>query len=242
MRKILKVPVLDMPSRQGAAALPRDEGGPVFAEPWQAHAFAIVMALYEEAHYTWAEWDDYLGYEIDSPGYYGPPDGDHRLRAEIASAKDAGAADGETARPNYSPWIAACEDDGSRFFDRWLAACEKLLVIKGLVTKEELDDRTSALAAVEGAAPRFACGDRIVVRNINPVGHTHLPLYLRSKNGIVHRDRGVFIVPEAGDHGGSEKLQHVYSVRFAAREIWGSDASDRNNLHFNVWDSYMDPA
>ena len=58
----------------------------------------------------------------------------------------------------------------------------------------------------------------------------------------MQRDHGVLIVPEAGDRGGGEKLQHVYSVRFAAREIWGADASDRNSLHFNVWDNYMDPA
>ena len=36
--------------------LPRDEGGPVFAEPWQAQAFALAVKLSEQGHYTWKEW------------------------------------------------------------------------------------------------------------------------------------------------------------------------------------------
>jgi nitrile hydratase len=80
------------------------------------------------------------------------------------------------------------------------------------------------------------------VRDIDPVGHTHLPLYLRGKSGVIERDHGIFIVPDSGGNGWSEKLQHVYSVRFVAREIWGSEASDRNSMNFNLWDSYMDAA
>ena len=41
---------LDMPS------LPRDEDGPVFAEPWQAQAFALTIRLHEEGAFTWPEW------------------------------------------------------------------------------------------------------------------------------------------------------------------------------------------
>ena len=32
--------------------LPRDEGGPVFAEPWQATAFALAVQLSAEGHFT----------------------------------------------------------------------------------------------------------------------------------------------------------------------------------------------
>ena len=35
--------------------LPRDEGGPVFAEPWQAQAFALAVKLSEQGHFTWKE-------------------------------------------------------------------------------------------------------------------------------------------------------------------------------------------
>jgi len=32
--------------------LPRDSGGPVFAEPWQAQAFAFAVKLSEQSHFT----------------------------------------------------------------------------------------------------------------------------------------------------------------------------------------------
>ena len=32
--------------------LSRDEGGPVFAEPWQAQAFALAVKLSEQGHFT----------------------------------------------------------------------------------------------------------------------------------------------------------------------------------------------
>ena len=41
--------------------LPRDDDGPVFAEPWQAQAFAVVVELIEAGKITRQEWSDYLG-------------------------------------------------------------------------------------------------------------------------------------------------------------------------------------
>ena len=44
-----------------APSLPRDADGPVFAEPWQAQAFALTVRLHEAACFTWTEWADTLG-------------------------------------------------------------------------------------------------------------------------------------------------------------------------------------
>jgi nitrile hydratase accessory protein len=46
--------------------LPRDEGGPVFAEPWQAQAFALVVKLSELGHFTSGEWAAALAEELKS--------------------------------------------------------------------------------------------------------------------------------------------------------------------------------
>jgi nitrile hydratase accessory protein len=54
--------------------LPRDEGGPVFAEPWQAQAFALAVKLSEQGHFTWAEWTTVLTYELDAATARGEPD------------------------------------------------------------------------------------------------------------------------------------------------------------------------
>ena len=40
--------------------LPMDDDGPVFDQPWQAQAFAMVVKLFEAGHFTWNEWVDYL--------------------------------------------------------------------------------------------------------------------------------------------------------------------------------------
>ncbi|EJN04039.1 nitrile hydratase accessory protein [Phyllobacterium sp. YR531] len=37
---------------------------PVFAEPWQAEAFAMVVALHERKLFTWSEWAQALSSEI----------------------------------------------------------------------------------------------------------------------------------------------------------------------------------
>ena len=54
--------------------LPRDEGGPVFAEPWQAQAFALAVRLSAEGHFTWKEWAATLADELKSAADRGEPD------------------------------------------------------------------------------------------------------------------------------------------------------------------------
>ena len=58
--------------------LPRDEGGPVFAEPWQAQAFALAVKLSEQGHFTWKEWAAALADELKAAADRGEPaDGSH---------------------------------------------------------------------------------------------------------------------------------------------------------------------
>ncbi len=46
------------------APLPCDAAGPVFAEPWQAQAFAMVVALHDRGVFTWSEWAAAISAEI----------------------------------------------------------------------------------------------------------------------------------------------------------------------------------
>lgn len=55
-------------------ALPRDEGGPVFAEPWQAQAFALAIKLSEAGVFTWKEWAAALAAELRAAAERGEPD------------------------------------------------------------------------------------------------------------------------------------------------------------------------
>ena len=54
--------------------LPRDTGGPVFAEPWEAQAFALAVKLSEQGHFTWTEWVRSLAGEIQAAAARGEPD------------------------------------------------------------------------------------------------------------------------------------------------------------------------
>lgn len=54
--------------------LPQDEAGPVFAEPWQAQAFAMAVRLSEQGHFTWPEWAATLADELKSAADRGEPD------------------------------------------------------------------------------------------------------------------------------------------------------------------------
>lgn len=44
--------------------LPRDTGGPVFAEPWQAEAFALAVRLSAQGYFSWKEWATALADEL----------------------------------------------------------------------------------------------------------------------------------------------------------------------------------
>ena len=66
--------------------------------------------------------------------------------------------------------------------------------------------------------------------------------YARGKRGVVDRDYGVFVFADASAMGRGKQPQHLYSVRFAARELWGPEASARDVVFIDLWDDHLDPA
>jgi len=94
----------------------------------------------------------------------------------------------------------------------------------------------------EDVPAKFKAGDRVLTRNINPVGHTRLPRYARARHGTIARDHGVFVFPDSHALGEGKKPQHLYSVHFSAVELWGDQASSRDGVYLDLWDDYLDPA
>jgi nitrile hydratase accessory protein len=90
--------------------LPCDQGGPVFAEPWQAQAFALAVKLSEQGPFTWKEWAAALANELKAAADRGEP------------------------------------DDGTHYYEHWLAALERLVVEKGLTDREAMHERKEAWA------------------------------------------------------------------------------------------------
>jgi nitrile hydratase accessory protein len=98
------------PDLASLPSLPRDEGGPTFAEPWQAQAFALAVQLSAQGHFTWKEWAAALAHELKAAADRGEP------------------------------------DDGSRYYEHWLASLERLVVSKSLSNPVEMDARKEAWA------------------------------------------------------------------------------------------------
>lgn len=152
------------------------------------------------------------------------------------------------------------------YYERWLTRLVDRLLASGAVTREELASGRPAPGSPKGTpavtaadaphvvrrrdsarrdrdvAPRFAVGQRVRARNMHPTGHTRLPRYARGKQGVVTKAHGIFLFPDTNAHFQGEKPQHVYSVRFAARELWGEQASPRDFVHVDMWDDYLEPA
>ncbi|WP_375308722.1 nitrile hydratase accessory protein [Bradyrhizobium sp. A11] len=55
-------------------SIPRDDDGPVFRAPWEAHAFAMALTLHQRGVFTWPEWAAALASEIKRAQAAGDPD------------------------------------------------------------------------------------------------------------------------------------------------------------------------
>ena len=114
--------------------LPRDEAGPVFAEPWQAQAFALAVKLSEQGHFTWKEWAATLARELKAAADRGEP------------------------------------DDGSHYYEHWLAALERLVTGRGLASSSELLQRKDDWADAYRHTPH---GKPVQLRRASSGAHSH---------------------------------------------------------------------
>lgn len=216
--------VHDLGGMQGMGPIERASSEPVFHARWEARIFAINRAVG-----AFGKWN------IDASRH---------SREKIPPA--------DYLRMSY--------------YERFVYSVIDLLVESGLVTRSEIDsgkpapgaksaspamtvDRVPALVAhgVPASrdvpvAPAFRAGDRVRAKNIHPATHTRLPRYARGKIGTIERDHGVFVFPDTNAHFLGEQPQHVYSVRFLARELWGDQAPSQDAVYVNLWDSHLERA
>ncbi len=90
--------------------------------------------------------------------------------------------------------------------------------------------------------PRFSVGDPVVTHNLHPVGHTRLPRYARGKHGVIDRVGPAAVFPDMNFLGRGENPQHVYTVRFDGRELWGDTAEPNESMRVDLWESYLEAA
>jgi nitrile hydratase beta subunit len=216
--------VHDMGGMQDMGPIEAEKNEPVFHAPWEGRLFAL-----RRAAGAWRKWNiDTTRYQVELV----PPVEYLRLsyyarqfvafvetlvKSGLVTRGEIETATPAAGQPKLNPPLTAEK------------AAE--LVAKGVSTKRDV-----------AVAARFQTGQRVRARNMHPVGHTRLPRYARGKTGDIDRDHGVFVFPDTNAHFLGENPQHVYSVRFAARELWGQQASPRDSVYVDMWDDYLEPA
>ena len=150
----------------------------------------------------------------------------------------------------------------SSYYKIWIEGLCKLMVERGLVTREELADgivrtpakplanvlmagqvpmalaRGSSTQRPDAATARFALGDTVRTRNLHPATHTRLPRYCRDKPGIVTKVHGTHVF--ADSHAlGREDPQWLYTVRFDAADLWDASSS-ASAVFVDCWEPYLE--
>lgn len=144
------------------------------------------------------------------------------------------------------------------YYEKWLAALERLVVDHGLLSAEELATGqvsakpTAGVAPVEGewrpvfeapaSTPLFTEGQRVRAVNRHPHEHTRQPRYTRGRVGTIVRHVGGEPLPELAAQGVCEP-EHLYLVRFEGTELWGDEATAGGDaVYLELWETYLEPA
>ena len=146
----------------------------------------------------------------------------------------------------------------SSYYELWYRAVARLLEERGVFGQGRPQGLGPALAAKDVertmaggfsmrmpgvvVKPGFRIGDRVRAKNLHPAGHTRLPRYARGRLGLVQADHGVFSFADSNARGDGPAPQHLYTVMFEARELWGPDAPAADKLYLDLWEAYLDPA
>jgi nitrile hydratase subunit beta len=207
----------------GPAHPPRGDE-PVFAEPWQGRAFALT------------------------------------LLSTRVSGRNIDAFRHALERLDRTAYL----DDG--YFGRWLNGTELMLTDSAILAPGAIDARARNLRGEDvaeppipepvrpdytpaaqgslrtiGTAPAFAVGDRVRAKGMSRPGPTRLPGYLRGHTGVVELVQPAAVLPDTNAHFQGENPQHVYSVRFTSRDLWGADA-EPFAVTAELFESYLEPA
>jgi nitrile hydratase beta subunit len=137
------------------------------------------------------------------------------------------------------------------YYERTLTSLATLLVEKGLVSRDELEQRVGgvfplALASAPGRSnaarrERFQAGDRVVVKTDHVPGHVRMPAYIRGKTGVVVSASPPYPFPDAHAHGVAAADEPTYDVRFDSADLW-PNAADAALVHVGVFESYLERA
>lgn len=225
--------VHDMGGMHGMGPIQTERDEPVFHHRWEARVFALVRAMG-----AFGRWN------IDAS----------RHQRELIPAAD------QLRMSYYERWLAGLTGLLVRHgfvTAEELASGKALPAAASATPAAQAAPATPAMRSADVQAfiargapasraptrpPRFRQGQPVRARNLNPVGHTRLPRYVRGKSGIVDRVHGTFVFPDTHAHFLGENPQPLYSIRFEAQELWGDDFVSGDAVYVDLWEDYLDGA
>lgn len=151
------------------------------------------------------------------------------------------------------------------YYGRWLHAAELMLVESAILAPGAVEARARKLRGEDveeppvpepnkpdykptaagslrtvQEPPRFAVGDAVRAKDMKPQGHTRLPHYLRGHRGTIEAVQPAALLPDTHAHFLGENPQHVYTVRFDSRDLWGADG-EPFTVTDELFESYLEP-
>ena len=150
------------------------------------------------------------------------------------------------------------------YYEKWFVRNQNLLIERGLIDADEvaagralrpaknlkrgrftLDDvetvtRRGSYGRPAPAPARFKVGDSVRTKNIHPTTHTRLPRYARGHVGVIESLHGAHIFPDSVSTGKGEDPQWLYTVRFDAQELWGTDAEPKLKVSIEAFEPYLE--
>ncbi len=149
----------------------------------------------------------------------------------------------------------------SSYYQIWLAALERLMLEREMITPQELEEGAAITAPIEtvrdapdqvraaiilktggptsrefDGKPKFSIGDGVRTSSDHPASHTRLPRYARGKVGTVLHINGAHVFPDTNAKGEGENPQPLYTVEFTSQELFGSGS---HSVTLDLWEPYL---
>lgn len=213
----------DLGGRVGFGPIDVNEPEEQFHHPWEARTLAIIRAMTRPIPWS-IDWFRQARERIEPVDYLTRPYYDQWLQTYAAMLVHAEAATVEE-----------------------IATGKSKATVAGLAPTMGPQDVATAKTRFPKfnreihASPRFAVGDKVRAQIEGSVGHTRLPQYARGRSGRIEAYRGGYILPDsnATDDGDAAPL---YTVGFAASELWPEAEGSRDRVFIDLWESYLEPA
>jgi nitrile hydratase beta subunit len=210
----------DVGGMDGFGPIDIEKNEPVFHYPWEGKAFAMNVLMR-----AWGKWN------LDQT----------RFSTEKFSPRQ---------------YLALS------YYERWITGVADLGIAAGLLTTEEVKVGHAAPGAQKltppikaemgaitvkaprnfarpvGTKPMYKVGDKIRTVTDSPEGHTRLPRYARGRSGEIVLYHGPAVFADSNANG-NENPQHLYAVRFSARELWGQQGDPRDTVTLDLHEPYF---